>query len=271
MASTSTITDQAGRSLELPSRINRIVSTVPSQTELLYDLGLEKQVVGITAYCVAPPHWLREKKVIGGTKNLQIKAIRDLKPDLILGNKEENVREQIEDLSQDIPVWLSDVRDVDSALEMIEALGQMTSRQAQSQALQSKIQQERQLLQASSGLRSAFLIWKDPFMLAGPDTFIGQMMAELGLINLAPGQKSRYPEVSREELSSWDLDLLLLTSEPYAFNAGELQELAPMARQARIVDGAMFSWYGSRMAKAFPYLQALGKGIRHLEVTRSPS
>lgn len=254
--------------MELPSRIRRIVSTVPSQSELLYDLGLEKEVVGITAYCIAPEHWLKEKKVIGGTKNLQLKAIRDLKPDLIIGNKEENVRSQIEELSQDIPVWLSDVRDVDSALEMIEAIGQMTKRPTEAQSLRKTIEEKRQGLQASSDLRSAFLIWKDPYMLAGPDTFIGHMMEELGLLNLAPSQKGRYPVVSLEEISRWDLDLLLLTSEPYSFNAGELQELAPLARQARIVDGAMFSWYGSRMAKAFPYLQALGKGIRHLEVRK---
>ncbi len=112
-------TDQTGREVSIPSHPQRIISLVPSQTELLFDLGLEEQVAGITKFCVHPEKWFRSKTRIGGTKNIKSALIHQLQPDLIIANKEENVKEQVEELAAHYPVWVSDIHDLQSALDMI--------------------------------------------------------------------------------------------------------------------------------------------------------
>lgn len=252
------VIDQIGRAVNLPLAPQRIVSTVPSQTELLHALGLESQVVGITAYCEHPEHWLREKTVIGGTKNLQLEKIKALKPDLILAGKEENIKEQIEILAQDIPVWVSDVRDVSSALQMIQQVGALTAKETAAQNLTAAIE-------AASPeppknlIPAAFYIWKDPWMLAGPDTFIHAMLREAGLQNVAPAGAERYPTFDPWDLASLKPRLVLLTSEPYNFNSGEAHEVGELIPDARIkiVEGSYFTWYGSRMVEGMEYLRKI--------------
>src|SRR5215213_9070876 len=102
-------TDQLSRNVEIIRSPKRIITVLPSQTELLYDLGLRDEVIAITKFCVHPKEWFQTKMRIGGTKQLNLQKIRDLKPDLILANKEENTREDIEELAKDFPVWISDV------------------------------------------------------------------------------------------------------------------------------------------------------------------
>lgn len=255
-------TDQTKRQVEIRSTPLRIISTVPSQTELLYDLGLEEQVVGITAYCVHPKHWLSDKQVIGGTKNLKIDLIRSLKPDLIIGNKEENIKEQIEALETDIPVWLSDIITVDDALEMISEVGKITNTSAKAEALVEEIQTERNKLpKPSTPKKAAYFIWNEPMMVAGTDTFINAMMEEAGLVNAFAHREERYPQITKEELKAVNPDLIILSSEPYRFTTKHLHEFATHCPQAKvkIMDGEMFSWYGSRMKKAFGYLKVLSK------------
>ena len=121
------IVDMTGRRIHLPPIPQRIISLVPSQTELLYDLGLQDRVVGITKFCVHPNIWFRTKTRVGGTKQLHPKIINDLHPDLIIANKEENDKEQIEALSQKYPVWISDIKSLQDALCMIESIGQITA------------------------------------------------------------------------------------------------------------------------------------------------
>lgn len=255
-------TDQTKRQIEIGSTPLRIISTVPSQTELLYDLGLEEQVVGITAYCVHPKHWLSEKQVIGGTKNLKIDLIRSLKPDLIIGNKEENIKEQIEELAIDIPVWLSDIVTVDDALEMISEVGKITNTSDKSEALVAEIQIERsKLSKPTTPKKAAYFIWNEPMMVAGTDTFINAMMEEAGLENAFTHREERYPQITKEELKAVNPDLIILSSEPYRFTTRHLHDFATLCPQAKvkIMDGEMFSWYGSRMKKAFGYLKVLSK------------
>jgi len=254
--------DQIGRTVHMPQTPRRIVSTVPSQTELLHALGLENQVVGITAYCEHPEHWLREKTIIGGTKNLQLAKIKALQPDLILAGKEENIKEQIETLAQDIPVWVSDVRDVSRALHMIQQVGALTAREKAAQNLTAAIEAARPD-PPESLIPAAFYIWKDPWMLAGPDTFIHAMLREAGLQNVAPAGADRYPTVPPQELASLKLRLVLLTSEPYNFNSGEahaVSELIPDAR-IKIVEGSYFTWYGSRMVEAMEYVSKIRREV----------
>src|ERR1700741_3198050 len=105
--------DQTGRKISIPQIPQRIISLVPSQTELLFDLGLDKEVVGITKFCVHPPEWFQTKTRVGGTKQLKIDLIKQLQPDLIIANKEENVKEQIEELEKHFPVWISDVNNLE--------------------------------------------------------------------------------------------------------------------------------------------------------------
>ncbi|HET6996848.1 MAG TPA: helical backbone metal receptor, partial [Chitinophagaceae bacterium] len=133
-------TDQTGRKITLDKIPQRIISLVPSQTELLYSLGLNEQVVGITKFCVHPEEWFHSKTRIGGTKELKPDIIHQLKPDLIITNKEENVREQVEELAELYPLWVSDVNDVSSAFEMINQVGLMTGRQEEAAKLVAAIQ-----------------------------------------------------------------------------------------------------------------------------------
>ena len=107
--------DQTGQIVFIKDGPQRIISLVPSQTELLADLGLDQEVIGITKFCVHPNHWLKTKTRVGGTKQLDIELIRSLKPDLIIGNKEENVREQVEELRTEFPTWISDVNSPETA------------------------------------------------------------------------------------------------------------------------------------------------------------
>lgn len=118
-------TDQLGRKIELNYIPKRIISVVPSQTELLHSLGMEEEVIGITKFCVHPQQWFRIKIRIGGTKQLDIGKIKNLQPDLIIANKEENTRDQIEKLAIHFPVWISDVNTLEDALSMIYSIGNM--------------------------------------------------------------------------------------------------------------------------------------------------
>ena len=251
-------TDQTQRKIEIAQAPQRIISTVPSQTELLAYLGLERQVVGITAYCVHPKDWLQKKTVIGGTKDLQIEKIRQLQPDLIIGNKEENIKEQIETLAKDVPVWLSDITSVDDALAMLQAVGEVCHRPEPAQKLVGQINDLRALAKTELAVPSLYFIWKEPYMVAGADTFISAMMQECGLENKAPQNEQRYPTMSLQEICQSSAQQIILSSEPYAFTTADAHFLSrETGKKVKIVDGELFSWYGSRMAKAFPYFQRL--------------
>lgn len=249
--------DQTGREIELEKTPQRIISAVPSQTELLADLGLAQETLGLTAYCVHPKSWLQGKTVIGGTKDLQLKKIRALQPDLIIGNKEENIKEQIEALAVEFPVWLSDIHTVADALEMITTVGEMTGKAKQAREIRNSIAQGRARLKKEKPIRTAYFIWKEPYMLAGHDSFISAMMTECGLQNVAPKNEQRYPQIGFENLGQLEAELILLSSEPYAFNTADAHALAPQAKAIKIIDGELFSWYGSRMAQAFAYFKRL--------------
>ncbi len=251
------LTDPDSSVLPLLRKPLRIVSTVPSQTELLVDLGLADQLKGITAYCVHPPGLRDTTTVIGGTKDLQIEKIRSLQPDLIIGNHEENEKEQMEELQHEFPVWISNIQTIDEAMRMILHTGILTHTEKKSRELCEKINHERNKLQAAPPLRVVYLIWKEPYMLAGHDTFIGNMLKECGLQNVAPKGEMRYPQVSLEELKSLKPDLVLLSSEPYTFTTSDAHFTAGQILQTlvKIVDGELFSWYGSRMKLSFQYLQ----------------
>lgn len=241
-------------SLELP--LKRIISLVPSQTELLYDLGLDEEVVGITKFCVHPPHWLKEKSIVGGTKKFHFDSIDRLQPDLIIGNKEENYREGIELLQKKYPVWMSDIVTLDDALSMISSVSEIAGKQNLGSALVGQIGK---LFKEIKPINTSvlYLIWRKPWMGVGKDTFINSMLDVLGLDNTL--RSERYPELSEEEIEELNPEIILLSSEPFPFREGHREELKRLVPKAKIVlvDGEMFSWYGSRLLMASDYFKNL--------------
>jgi ABC-type Fe3+-hydroxamate transport system substrate-binding protein len=242
-------------------KYSRIISFVPSQTELLFDLGLNEQVIGITKFCIHPQSWFRNKTRVGGTKNINLKIIDQLSPDLIIANKEENVKEQIEELAKKYDVWVTDVNNLSDAIKMIYDIGRLCNRIEAAAALDMRIQQGfehlKKLSSKSLQTRCAYFIWKDPYMVAAGDTFINDMMEYCRLQNIYADQK-RYPQISLEEIKKKKCELILLSSEPYPFKQKHKEEIQTHLPKIKIelVDGEMFSWYGSRLLKSIEYFQS---------------
>ncbi|HEX6892437.1 MAG TPA: helical backbone metal receptor [Chryseolinea sp.] len=250
--------DQLGNEVTYQYPPKRIISLVPSQTELLADLGLEQQIVGITRFCVHPSGWRRTKTIIGGTKNFQFDTIDALKPDLIIGNKEENYFEGIKRLKQKYPVWLSNIVTLHDAYTMINSLGAMTGKEHKASQITEEIASRISALKKNSAQSVLYLIWKEPWMAAGRETFIDSMLTTLNLKNVL-ADFSRYPELSAEQIAALKPHLIFLSSEPYPFREKHMEELKAISPSSQIVfvDGEMFSWYGSRLLKAAEYFNRL--------------
>ncbi len=251
------VTDMMGRSVEVPEKAQRIVSLVPSQTELLADLGLEDEVVGITKFCVHPEKWFRSKARIGGTKSVHTDRVAALKPDLIIANKEENDKAQIEALECLAPVWVSDIRTLSEALEMIRSIGTFCGKATEGNLIAETVADGFGALENSVKRTAAYGIWRAPWMWAGSDTFINDLMQRCGLVNVL--HDTRYPEVSLQALAALQPDVVLLSSEPYPFKDAHITEVQSILPEAKValVDGEMFSWYGSRLLHAPEYLARL--------------
>lgn len=251
-------TDQLGNEIAFHYPPKRIVSLVPSQTELLFDLGLDAEVVGLTKFCIHPIEKFAAKQKVGGTKNLKIDVIRQLKPDLIIGNKEENTKADIDLLQQEFPVWMSDIYNLEDAMQTIADVGNLVDRQPEATYLNHLISagfRDLQTLALEKAIDKTvgYMIWKSPYMLAGRNTFIDDILRKVGLRNVV--LESRYPETSISELVKLDPQLIFLSSEPYPFKKQHLEEIRLVLPNAKVmlVDGEMFSWYGSRLVKAVQY------------------
>ena len=253
-------TDQLGRPVNISVPPRCIVSLVPSQTELLAALELDDVVKGITKFCVHPESWFRNKTRVGGTKNVKPEVIDALQPDLIIANKEENTAEQIQLLAARYPVWVSNVHALPDAVDMIFAVGEMTDRLTVATAIIANIQEGFSLLSPPSQqrLRTAYLIWKDPWMTVGYDTFIHDMLTRCGFENVF-AHLARYPAITLEDLKTSNCELLLLSSEPYPFKQQHVEALQKELPNTLIllVDGEYFSWYGSRLQEAPRYFSKL--------------
>ncbi|MCM4158040.1 helical backbone metal receptor [Gramella sp. AN32] len=249
------IQDQLGRKVELDKVPERIISLVPSQTELLVDLGLIDQIVGITNFCVHPKELKNIKTSVGGTKKVNFRKIRDLKPDIFFCNKEENTPEMIEELQKIAPVHISDVSNLKEAYKMISQYGHIFSRELAAQeiidTIEKKVLKMKELKRPRK--RVAYFIWKKPFMVAGRNNFIDAMLALNNLENVI--QKSRYPVVDLKELPQ--IDLCLLSTEPFPFSEKDKKNFNSLNCQIEIVNGEYFSWYGSRLIKAMDYFKNL--------------
>ncbi len=244
----------------------RIISLVPSQTELLFNLELETETAAITKFCIHPASWFSTKVKIGGTKTVNLNKIKQLQPNLIIANKEENVKEQIEELAAAYPVWLTDVNNLSDALQMIEDIGTLTGKQNKAASIILTIKTGfKDLQKMDNPIKTAYLIWRKPYMTIGGDTFINDMLLQCGFQNIFLN-KTRYPEVSIAELQTANCKLLLLSSEPYPFKQKHIDELSSKLPNTKIilVDGEMFSWYGSRMLQSPKYFKQLINQIQSL-------
>ncbi len=234
---------------------NRIISLVPSLTELLIDLGLKDQLVGRTRFCIHPEKDVQEIEIVGGTKSPNLEKIIELEPDFILANKEENREEDIEVLRAYTKVYVTEIGSVEDALLEFSSLGQALGVKDEAQNIVSEISSILSKAPEVQELSVAYFIWKDPWMTVGKDTYIHNVLKHYNLTNVY-GDRTRYPKTTLAKLASKNPDLILLSSEPFPFKEKHIQEIRGACPTAKIklVNGEWFSWYGSRMIKAFEAL-----------------
>ncbi|MEE9407067.1 MAG: helical backbone metal receptor [Polaribacter sp.] len=257
-----TYQDQIGSLLEFDKRPKRIISLVPSLTELLVDLGLEESIVGLTKFCIHPNYLKEIKTIVGGTKNINIEKIKTLKPDIILCNKEENTKEIVKLCKQVAPTHVSDIYTIDDTLELIKLYGNLFYKKTEAKEIIRKINFELtdflQFINTKEIKKVAYFIWKTPWMIAANNTFINHLL-QLNKFDNIYQNKERYPEIELDKIKlKGNLDFLFLSSEPYPFKEKDVSEIEQITNsKAFLVDGEMFSWYGSRLIKAFEYFKTL--------------
>ena len=237
--------DQLGREVILPEIPKRIICLVPSLTELVAYFEMDAEVVGITKFCIYPTTWFQSKERIGGTKNIDIEKVKSLQPDLIIGNKEENTKDDMEALMAFAPVWMSDVNSIEDANHLITCLAEIFNKEDKGQALIGDLNNYF-LSHASEGEGKSVLyfIWHSSGFVAGKNTYINSYLTSIGYQNCVA--MDRYPEVT--SLGFLEPDVVLLSSEPFPFNETHVpfyQELFPNA-EIKLVDGERYSWYGVR-------------------------
>lgn len=252
-------TDQLNTTIQLSEIPKRIISIVPSQSEFLWDIGLREELVGITKFCIHPQQLYKTVERVGGTKNLNLDKIRALKPDLIIGNKEENERSQIEILQKEFNVWMSDIYNFEDAFEMMEKLGAIFNKRDKALNIIHSLKQTLPSIHnIFSRQRVAYFIWNKPYMFAAKNTFIDHVLNYTGLEN-ALSELKRYPDLTDEALQQLDPEICFLSSEPFPFKEKHVLELQKKLPNAKIliVDGEVFSWYGSRLLHLEAYVKEL--------------
>lgn len=254
------IHDQLNRELHIDQTPVRIISLVPSQTELLVDLGLEDHIIGVTKFCVHPQHLRKNKTIVGGTKEVDYDKIESLNPDIILCNKEENTPEMVKELEKISPVYVSDVISIEDAVEVIAHFGIIFNTRDLSASLIESFQTQLSEFKSIYKERRSVLyfIWRKPWMVAGKYTFINSLLELNNWENLANDPNNRYPDIEIEDLSGLNPDLVLLSSEPFPFKEKHLTEVRTHYKgPIELVDGEFFSWYGSRLIPALEYFREL--------------
>lgn len=252
------IKDQLDRPIHFKKAPSRIISLVPSLTELLVDLGLTKHIVGVTKFCVHPEDIRTRAKIVGGTKEVKYHYIDQLQPDLIICSKEENTTEIVAELEKKYNIYVSDINTLDDAYSFFNDLGEICQCKEVTNRLVNNVKAELEKYKLKTkGLpkvRIAYFIWRQPWMLVGGETFIQHMFDELGFINVY-ADKKRYPEVQLANLRK--ADYYFLSTEPFPFKEKHKEELPVDVSKVKIVDGEYFSWYGTRLLSAFKYFEKL--------------
>lgn len=251
--------DQTGKTVTVRHPLRSIVSLVPSQTELLFDLGLDREISGITDFCIYPREGCAKKTKVGGPKSVDFEVVARLKPDLIIANKEENDEAQVTRLGGIYPTWVSDITTLDDAVEMICSVGDLVGKSHEGNAIADVIGASLRVI-PSPEIKAVYVIWDKPLMVAAGNTFIDTMMKRCGIGNCFEGM-SRYPAITDDDVCRKKPDIIMLSSEPYPFDethAAMFRERFP-AQKIVLVAGEVFSWYGSRLRYAADYF----KSFRH--------
>jgi ABC-type Fe3+-hydroxamate transport system substrate-binding protein len=253
------ITDQTGQHIVFESTPLKIISCVPSITEYLIEIGLKHAMVGRTKFCIFPKEAVKRIPTIGGTKKLNIAKIKTLAPDLIITNKEENTKTDVEQLQRLCNVYVSDIKNPKEAFDMMASLAQIMEKTNEFE--QMKLEYEKKLVKLcplKNKHKCVYLIWQYPYMTIGGDTFINSMLELAGFTNIFENHK-RYPVIENLEESLRDASHLLLSTEPYPFSENHVLQFKKNFPQIKVmlIDGSYMSWYGSRMIKAIDYLHNL--------------
>ncbi len=247
-----TLVDQLGQELEAPNKPN-IISLVPSISKLVLDLEVKNQLIGITRFCDQPEG--QRIEVIGGTKNPNLEKIKALKPDVILANKEENNKSDIDYLRALSSCYVSDIKTLEDNYQMISDIGRLLNRSEKAKRINYEIRNGFNLINIHNRKKVCYLIWKNPLMTVGGDTFINHILERSGYDNIF-NSSTRYPVVSFEMIKNRAPELVFLSSEPFPFNKKHLTEFNTQLPDSKImlVDGRAFSWYGSHMVEAVKYI-----------------
>ncbi len=257
--------DQLNRTLSFSSYPKRIISLVPSQTELLFHLGLDKEVVGVTKFCIYPTDWKTRKTIVGGTKNVKMDLIKELNPDLIIANKEENDEDSLRKLMPIFPVWISDIKRLEDAFQMILSVGKITNTESTSFTWTEKIKKQFKILSLlpKQPRRVAYLIWNNPLMSVNQDTFIHSLLELNQWDNCFKDKLNRYPEITEEELVDSNPEMVFLSSEPFPFKDKHIDRFKQLLPESRVVlvNGEYFSWYGPRLVDSPAYFSSLHKSL----------
>jgi iron complex transport system substrate-binding protein len=250
------ITDHLGRKIAFSHPPKRIISLVPAITETMYHLGLEDIIIGRTRFCIFPKDKVQRAINIGGTKDIKLDRIHDLKPELIIAEKEENTKEIVETLEQHYPVFVFEVQNIRDVYRMINDLGSITNRKEESIQMIKDIKNKLDNLPNANGKRAAYVIWKKPYMVVGKDTYIQSTLEKMGFINPFTSFNGRYPVITEEDFQKANLDYIFLATEPYPFKEKHLEEFQTLVSDAKpmIIDGEMF-WYGAKMIQAADYFR----------------
>lgn len=250
----------------------RIVSLVPSITELVCELGLAAQLVGRTGFCVHPRETLKRIPKVGGTKDVNLAKVRALAPSHVLLNIDENTQPTAAALAQFVPhlVVTHPAGPLDNP-PLYRLIGGIFGCETAAEALCARFQNAYAALaraaQAWPRQRVLYLIWKNPWMTVSPDTYIARMLALAGWDSVPRSASARYPQVQLDQQLLQDVDLLLLASEPYRFRERHIAELRALAamrgKMLALIDGEMTSWYGSRAIAGMDYLRRLREPAAH--------
>ncbi len=253
------VKDDLNRTVQINNPPKRIISLCPSITETLYHMNLTEEIVGRTSFCIHPSHLVKQARSVGGTKNFKAEIIDELSPDLIIAEKEENPKEMIEMLGEKHAVYVANVESYDNALHMIKSLGIITGKEKAAEEISEAIENKFKNLKIRDQIKAGYLIWKDPYMAAGKNTYITSMMKKIGITNVFKYNDARYPVVDIEEIKKHQPDYLFLSTEPYPFKEDDVKELEVDLPNTKIiiVDGEAFTWYGSHMLQAADYFEKL--------------
>ncbi|HRQ47170.1 MAG TPA: helical backbone metal receptor [Rhodocyclaceae bacterium] len=245
----------------------RIVSLVPSLTELLFDLGLGSCVVGRTGFCVHPRAWLKAVPKVGGTKDVKLDAVHRLEPTHLIVNIDENRRETVDELAQFVPnIIVTHPCKPEDNRDLYRLFGHVFGREAAARRLEADL--DRALARADEVARSMppeavlYLIWRDPWMTVARDTYISAMLDCVGWKTLPEVADERYPQFGWTEPWLARAGRVLLASEPYRFSERHVGEVTRLSgRPVTMIDGEMASWYGSRAIIGLEYLSGLRRSV----------